>query len=137
VNKLTAIKDIEGIGDSQAAKLANAGIKTVEALLEGAASSSERKTLSTKTGISESNLLEWVNRADLYRIKGIGSEFSDLLEAAGVDSVPELAQRNPESLLKMLEETNAKKKLVRVLPGLEKVEDFISQAKSLKKVVTH
>lgn len=137
MNTITAIKDIEGIGESQAKKLADANIKTVEALLDAGASASGRKALSKETGISESKILEWVNRADLYRINGIGSEFSDLLEAAGVDSVPELALRNPESLHKMLEDTNTKKKIVRALPNLDKVADFIKQAKSLKKLVTH
>lgn len=134
---MTAIKDIEGIGEAHTKKLAEAEIKTVEALLDSGATASGRKKLSEKTGITEKMLLEWVNRADLYRIKGIGSEFSDLLESTGVDSVPELAQRSAENLHKALEETNAKKKLVRIVPSLERVQDFIKQAKSLKKVVTH
>lgn len=134
---MTAIKDIEGIGEAQGKKLAEAQIKTVEALLEAGASATGRKKLAEKTGISEKNILEWVNRADLFRIKGIGSEFSDLLESAGVDSVPELAQRKAENLHKALEAANAKKKLVRVVPPVTKIEDFIGQAKSLEKVVTH
>ncbi len=131
------VSDIEGIGEVQAKKLAEAGIKSVEALLEHGASASQRKALSEQTGISETMLLEWVNRADLYRIKGIGSEFSDLLEAAGVDSVPELAQRNPENLYTTLIKTNEEKQLVRTMPTVSQVEDFIAQAKLLDKVVTH
>lgn len=134
---MTTITDIEGIGSAQATKLSNAGVKTVEGLLEMAGSSKGRKELSNETGISEKQLLEWVNRADLFRIKGIGSEFSDLLEAAGVDSVPELAQRKPENLFTALEELNAKKKIVRQLPSVEKITDFVNQAKKLPKAVTH
>lgn len=131
------ISDIEGIGEAQALKLSDAGISSVEELLEAGGSANGRKNLAEKTGISESLLLEWVNRADLYRIKGIGSEFSDLLEAAGVDSVPELAQRNAENLYKALGELNEEKNLVRSLPSVSQIEDFIEQAKSLDKVVTH
>lgn len=131
------ISDIEGIGEAQAKKLADAGVKSVEGLLEHGASASQRKSLSAQTGISETMILEWVNRADLYRIKGIGSEFSDLLEATGVDSVPELAQRNAENLYKALLDLNDKKNLVRTMPTLNQVEDFITQAKSMDKVVTH
>ncbi|MDQ3099070.1 MAG: DUF4332 domain-containing protein [bacterium] len=131
------ISDIEGVGEAQAAKLAAAGIKTVEALLENAKSAAERSNLAEKTGISEKTILEWVNRADLYRIKGVGSEISDLLEAAGVDSVPELANRNAENLYKTLEEVNTQKKLVRSIPTLSEVTAFINQAKDLDKMVTH
>ena len=134
---MAAIADIEGIGAVQAKKLVAAGVKTVEGLLETAASPAGRKKLADETKISEKLLLEWVNHADLYRIKGIGSEFSDLLEAAGVDSVPELAHRKAENLHETLVEVNTKKKLVRVVPSAEKVQDFIDQAKKLKKVVTH
>ncbi len=131
------ISDIEGIGPAQAAKLAEAGVRTVESLLENAGSAAGRSKLAEQTGISEKNILEWVNRADLYRIKGVGSEISDLLEAAGVDSVPELANRNPANLLQTLEELNNQKKIVRSVPNLNELTDFITQAKSLDKVVTH
>ncbi len=134
---MTAIKDIEGIGAAQEKKLVAEGVKTVEGLLDAAGSAAGRKKLAVATGINEKLLLEWVNHADLYRIKGVGSEFSDLLEAAGVDSVPELSHRKAENLHEALVEVNAKKKLVRVLPSVEKVQDFIDQAKKLKKVVTH
>lgn len=131
------ISDLEGVGEVQAAKLGEAGIKTVEGLLENAKSASGRSNLAEKTGISEKTILEWVNRADLYRIKGIGSEISDLLEAAGVDSVLELANRNPENLVKALEDLNTQKKLVRSIPTISEITGFINQAKSLDKVVTH
>lgn len=134
---MTAIAQIEGIGEAQAAKLKAAGVSSVEALLEAGASPKGREELAAKTGLSEKNLLEWVNHADLFRINGIGSEFADLLEAAGVDSVPELAQRNPENLYAKLEELNGQKNLVRALPALSRVITFIEEAKTLPKVVTH
>ncbi|MGC8857153.1 MAG: DUF4332 domain-containing protein, partial [Anaerolineae bacterium] len=87
---MASIMDIEGIGEKYAEKLRAAGIRTTEALLQKAATAKGRKEMAAQTGIEESKLLEWVNRADLYRIRGIGSEYSDLLEAAGVDTVPEL-----------------------------------------------
>ncbi len=134
---MAKILDIEGIGPVFAEKLGAAGVKTTEALLEKGGSAKGRKELAAKTGISEDKLLEWVNRADLFRIKGIGSEYSDLLEAAGVDSVPELANRKPENLVEKLTAVNAEKKLVRKLPALSLVTSWVDQAKKLPKVVTH
>src|SRR5512137_1082517 len=89
---------VEGIGETYAQKLLAAGIATVQALLEQGASPQGRKGICEKTGIAENLILEWVNRVDLFRIKGVGEEYSDLLEVAGVDTVPELAQRNAENL---------------------------------------
>ena len=97
----------------------------------------ERKELEEKTGISGTLILEWVNRADLYRIKGVGEEYSDLLEAAGVDTVPELAQRNPDNLYEALVALNAEKKLVRHMPGRAQVASWIAQAKELPRVMTY
>ncbi len=134
---IASIIDIEGIGEKQAEILRDAGVQTVEGLLEAAGSASGRKVLSSQTGLSEVKLLKWVSCADLYRISGIGSEFSDLLKVAGVDSVPELSQRNPENLHQALEELNTAKHIVRQLPSVEKLTDFINQAKKLPKVVTH
>lgn len=134
---MAKILDIEGIGPVFAEKLGAAGVKTTEALLEKGGSAKGRKELAARTGISEDKLLEWVNRADLFRIKGIGSEYSDLLEAAGVDSVPELANRKPENLVEKLTAVNAEKKLVRKLPALSLVTSWVDQAKKLPKVVTH
>jgi predicted flap endonuclease-1-like 5' DNA nuclease len=131
------IRDIEGIGDAYAEKFEAAGVKTVEGLLEAGASKNGREELAEKTGISEKLVLEWVNRADLARVKGIGSEYADLLEASGVDSVPELAQRNAANLTAKMEEVNAEKNLVRRVPSEKEVEDWVSQAKDLPKVVTH
>jgi len=129
------IQDIEGIGPTYAEKLASIGITTVEALLEQAGTPEGRKSIAERLGISPKRILEWVNHADLYRIKGVGSEYADLLEAAGVDTVMELARRNPESLYAKLVEVNQAKNLVRRVPSLDQVRDWIEQAKALPRKV--
>jgi predicted flap endonuclease-1-like 5' DNA nuclease len=134
---MTGLEKIEGIGEVYGNKLGEAGIHSIEALLEAGKSKKGRQELADKTGISEKLILEWVNLADLYRIKGIGEEYSDLLEEAGVDSVPELAQRNPENLHSKLVEINNAKSLVRQLPSPDTVKDWIEQAKDLDRIVTH
>ena len=134
---MARIIDIEGIGPAYAEKLSKYGIRTTEALLEQGGSAKGRKDIAEKTGIKDGLILEWVNRADLFRIKGIGSEYSDLLEAGGVDSVPELANRKPENLLEKLAEVNLAKKLVRKMPTLKQVISWVEQAKALPKLVTH
>lgn len=134
---MAKISDIEGIGPKYAELLAKEGIKTVEGLLKVAAKSKDRKKLSEGLQISDKLILEWVNLADLFRIKGIGEEYSDLLEEAGVDTVPELAQRKPENLLQKLVEINEEKKLVRRLPVLSQVEDWVKQAKDLPRIVEY
>lgn len=134
---MAKLSEIEGIGEAFAAKLEAAGVASIEKLLETGATKQGRETLSEKCGVSETLLLEWVNRADLARIKGIGSEFADLLEAAGVDSVPELAQRNAENLAAKLAEVNDAKKLTRRLPTSDQVADWVAQAKTLPRVVSH
>jgi predicted flap endonuclease-1-like 5' DNA nuclease len=131
------ILSIEGIGPVYAEKLIAAGIKTVEALLEKGASPKGRETLAEATGISEKLILEWVNLADLMRIKGVGEEYSDLLEEAGVDTVKELKRRNPENLFKALTEINQEKKLVRRVPTLKEVQKWIAEAGELPAVVTY
>ena len=95
------------------------------------------RELAEKTGISDKLLLEWVNHADLFRIKGVGEEYADLLEEAGVDTIPELAQRNPANLYEALEKANAQKKLVRQLPTRAQVESWVEQAKALPRVVSY
>jgi predicted flap endonuclease-1-like 5' DNA nuclease len=134
---MTKIIDIEGIGSKYADVLAKNGIKTVESLLKRGAKAKDRKKLAEETKISEKLILEWVNHADLYRIKGIGEEYSDLLEEAGVDTVPELALRNAENLMLKLADINEKKKLVRRLPVLSQVESWIKQAKDLPRVIEY
>jgi predicted flap endonuclease-1-like 5' DNA nuclease len=128
---------IEGIGDVFKGKLAEAGVTTVEGLLEKGASKSGRKAIAEASGISESKILDWVNMADLFRINGVASQFAELLKAAGVDTVKELRTRNPENLHAALTKTQEEKGLTRVVPPLSKVEDFIAQAKALDPVITH
>lgn len=134
---MASIIYVEGIGEKYAKKLQKVGIATTEALLKAGATRKGRLVLAEKTGISKSLILEWVNHADLYRIKGVGEEYADLLEEAGVDTVPELAQRKGANLYKKMEEVNAAKKLVRRLPTLAQVEDWVAQAKKLPRVITH
>lgn len=134
---MSKLETIEGIGPSVSAKLEEAGIGSCEALLEQGATAKARAELAAKTGLSEKQLLRFVNHADLMRIKGVGGEFAELLEAAGVDSVPELAQRNAASLAGKLAETNEARKLTRVVPSESQVAGWIDQAKGLSKVVQH
>ncbi len=129
------ISEIEGIGPANSKKLEAADIKTVEGLLKAGAKPTGRKQLETDTGISGKLILRWVNMADLFRIKGVGEEYSDLLEAAGVDTVVELATRNAENLTKKMEEVNAEKNLVRALPKLGAVENWVAEAKTLDRGV--
>ena len=131
------IQDIEGIGPEYRKKLVEAGVKTTDDLLKVGATAKNREELGKKTGIANKQILEWVNLADLYRIKGVGSEYSDLLEEASVDTVVELAKRVPENLHAKMLEVNEKKKLVRRPPPLSSVKDWVEQAKKLPKVVEY
>jgi uncharacterized membrane protein/predicted flap endonuclease-1-like 5' DNA nuclease len=131
------LKYIEGIGDVYRQKLRQVGITNVDELLEKGSTVQGRKEIVNKTSISENLLLRWVNMADLYRIKGIGQEYAELLEAAGVDTVPELAQRVPANLLEKMVAANAQKKMVRRLPDLTQVENWVSQAKSLPRKISY
>lgn len=134
---MTAIKDIEGIGDAYMKKLNSIGIKTVESLLNKGASKKGRDEISREAGIDEQRILAWVNRADLYRVKGIGSEYSDLLEAAGVDTVVELSKRRPDNLTEKMVEVNIEKRLVRRVPTQQMVEGWITEAKTLPRIVNY
>jgi predicted flap endonuclease-1-like 5' DNA nuclease len=134
---MAKLSKVEGIGEFYAQKLQAAGIATTQALLEKGASPQGRTEIAEKTGISEKLILEWVNHVDLFRIKGVGEEYSDLLEEAGVDTIPELAQRNPEHLHQKLVAVNQEKKLVRQLPTRSQVSDWIEQAKRLPRVITY
>jgi predicted flap endonuclease-1-like 5' DNA nuclease len=131
------VEDIEGIGPTYAKKLVEAGIKTTDDLLEAGGTSKGREELAEKTGISSKLILEWVNLSDLFRIKGIGEEYSDLLEEAGVDTVVELSRRNPENLHAKILEVNEEKKLVRRPPNLNAVKDWVEQAKKLPRKVEY
>lgn len=134
---MTDVSAIEGVGAASAQKLKAADVSTVETLLTQGATPKGRQDLAAKTGISSTQILEWVNRADLFRVKGVGEEMSDLLEAAGVDSVPELARRNAASLHQRMAEVNEQKKLTRRLPTEAQVGAWIEEAKQLPRVVTH
>jgi len=134
---MAKIVDVEGIGSKYAGKLQKAGVSTADALLKAGMTPKGRKELAEKTGIGDALILQWVNHVDLYRIKGIGSEYSDLLEAAGVDTVPELAQRKAANLTQKMVAINKEKKLVRKLPVEKQVSDWIEQAKKLPRVITY
>jgi predicted flap endonuclease-1-like 5' DNA nuclease len=131
------ISDIEGIGPAYANKLAKAGVRSVEGLLKEGASAKGRKEIAEASKVDQTLILAWVNRADLYRIKGVGAQYSDLLEKAGVDTVVELSKRVAGNLYKKMVEVNQAKNLVNGMPGLKQVEDWINQAKKLPRVVTY
>ena len=133
---MTSIIDVEGIGPKYKRVLKEkVGISTTEALLKAAATPQQRKELAAETGISPKLILEWANLADLFRVQGVGEEYSDLLEEAGVDTVVELAKRKPENLYAAIVEVNDRKKLVRRLPGLEQVKHWVAQAKKLPRTL--
>jgi predicted flap endonuclease-1-like 5' DNA nuclease len=134
---MTALNKIEGIGKAYAEKLNQAGIRSIEALLEAGGSSKGRKDLVEKTGITDNLILNWVNRSDLFRVPRIGEQYSDLLEKAGVDTVVELSKRNPENLLAKMIEVNKEKNLVNRLPSLKMIESWIKAAKELPRKVQY
>lgn len=136
-DQMTALSKIEGIGDAYAEKLQSVDVTSIEVLLEKGASAKGRKALAEITGISDALILKWVNRADLFRVKGLGEQYTDLLEKAGVDTVPELAQRKAENLFKKLEEVNVQKNLVKKLPTIDQVAGWIDFAGSLPRVVEY
>ena len=131
------IEEIEGIGETYGAKLRTAGVATTAQLLKAAGDAKGRRSLAAATSLDESRLLEWVNRADLMRIKGIGTQYSDLLEASGVDTVKELKMRVAANLATKMAEVNAAKKLTRAVPAEKMVAGWIEQAKGLAPAVSH
>ena len=131
------IIDIEGVGEVYAPKLIEAGIVTVDALLKKCAAPKGRAALAEETGISEKLILKWTNHADLFRIKGVGPQFSELLEAAGVDTVKEFRHRVAENLQPKLEEINAEFKICGRVPSVAEVQKMIDQAKELEPKVTY
>ena len=128
---------VEGIGEVYAGKLRQAGVKSTGALLDMGSTPKGRQEIAENAGISETKVLEWVNHVDLFRIKGVGSEYADLLEVAGVDTVVELAKRNPDNLFAKLASVNEEKKLVRRLPVLNQVHEWIEQAKGLPRKINY
>lgn len=134
---ITKLEKVEGIGPVYAEKLRAAGVRSTGELLKKGATPQGRKEIAQSAGISDSLVLEWVNHVDLFRIRGVGEEYADLLEEAGVDTVPELAQRNPQNLYEKLVAVNAEKNLVRRLPTQSQVEDWVAQAKKLPRVINY
>ena len=139
VSIMASLTKVEGIGKKFQRQLQKAAISTTDALLKNGATRKGRNQIAKESGISVKLILEWVNHADLFRIKGVGEEYADLLEASGVDTVVELGKRIPENLLAKMAEVNSKgkKKLVRQLPGINQVKAWVKQAKKLKRLVTH
>lgn len=134
---MATLASIEGIGEKYAEKLEQVGIRGTNQFLEKGKTPEGRKEIAKTSKISEKLILEWLNHVDLFRVKGIGPEYADLLEEAGVDTVPELATRNAKNLTEAMAEVNAKKKLVRVLPKEDKVSDWVQQAKKLPRVLMY
>jgi predicted flap endonuclease-1-like 5' DNA nuclease len=134
---MTKIIDVEGIGVTYTSKLGEMGIDTIEQLLQAGSTPKGRKSISDQTGISSKLILKWVNRADLFRVNGIGEEYADLLEVAGVDTVPELAQRNAANLHGTLVEVNEEKDLVHRVPSESQVQAWVDHAKELPRVITY
>jgi predicted flap endonuclease-1-like 5' DNA nuclease len=135
--RMASIEEIEGIGPKFARKLRKTGVRTTEGLLRRGATRKDRATLAEETGFTPEQILEWVNRADLMRVKGVGSEYSDLLENAGVDTIKELRRRNARTLVAKMTEINEKKRLVRRLPTEGMVASWIEGAKELEPLVKH
>lgn len=129
--------DIEGVGAAYAEKLIAAGINKVDELLAKCATPAGRKALAEETGISDKLILKWANHADLIRIHGVGPQFAELLEAAGVDTVKELRHRNAENLTAKMEEVNAEKNLVNRVPAVKEVAKMIEEAATLEVVLTY
>ena len=134
---MATLKSIEGIGEVYAEKLKAAGLTTAEDLLATCSTPKGRKEIADKTGIGDALVLRWVNHVDLFRVKGVGPEYAELLEAAGVDTIPELAQRKAENLFEKMLAVNAEKKKVRRPPRLEQVQDWVEQAKQLPRVINY
>jgi predicted flap endonuclease-1-like 5' DNA nuclease len=132
---MAKLEQVEGIGKKYAGQLRKAGVLSTKSLLEKGATVRGRDEIARAAGISGKLILEWVNHVDLFRIKGVGEEYSDLLEEAGVDTVVELAQRNAVNLHEAILETNAKKKLVRRPPSKKMVKDWVANAKKLPRKV--
>ncbi|OGN89068.1 MAG: ferredoxin [Chloroflexi bacterium RBG_13_48_10] len=131
------VEKIEGIGPVYAQKLLAVGVKTTQDLLDQGKSRKGRENLVENTGISATLVLKWVNMADMMRIRGVGEEYSELLEKAGVDTVKELRNRNPKNLHEALVQANEAHKLVRRLPTLSEVEGWIKAAKEAETTMTY
>lgn len=131
------IIDIEGIGDVYAKKLNAAGMKTTDDLLTNCKTRTGRRKMAETTGISEKLILKWTNHADLFRIKGVAGQFSELLEAAGVDTIKEFRHRVPANLHAKMEAVNAEKNLVNRVPSVKEIEKMVEQAKGMEPMVEY
>lgn len=134
---MATLTDIEGVGESYAAKLKEAGITSIENFLKTCCDKKGRTKIAEATGISDKIILTWANQVDLARVKGVSTQYGDLLQKSGVDTVPELAQRNAENLTVKMTEVNEEKNLVRKLPTASQVTGWVDQAKELPRVITH
>lgn len=134
---MAKLTEIESVGNTYSKKLKAAGISSLNMLLKTGSNKKGRMEIAKKSGINEKQILEWVNRADLSRIKGVSTHYSDLLEHIGVDSIPELAQRNPDKLYLIMTKVNKEKQIVRNLPSITQVKNWVQQASTLPRVVTH
>lgn len=134
---MAKLEYVEGIGKTYAGKLRKAGIRSTNSLLKLGGKPAGRKQIAKDTGISAKLVLEWVNHVDLFRVNGIGEEFADLLEEAGVDTVVELGKRKAKNLHEAILKTNDKKNLVRRVPGLDQLEEWIKQAKKLPRAISY
>lgn len=132
---MSKLTDIKGLDDTSAEKLKTANATTQESFLEVCGDKKGRKEVAGATGIDEKDILSWLNRADLARVKGISTQYADLLECAGVDTVPELAQRNSTNLCAKMVELNAEQNLVEKTPTESQVEDWVTQAKALPRAI--
>lgn len=132
---MAKLSDIEGIGAAYAEKLKGCGVGTQKQLLVKGGTAAGRKALIKASGVSDKLIMKWINRADLARIKGVGGQYADLLECAGVDTVPELAQRNTANLHKKMSDVNEQKKLVRSLPSESQVAAWVTQAKKTDRAI--
>lgn len=131
------LEKVEGIGEVYGKKLRDAGVNNTDMLLEAGSTRKGRDELAVKTEIASKLILEWVNHVDLFRVKGVGEEYADLLEASGVDTVPELAQRRADNLHKKMAEVNGEKKLVRQLPSEKQVQEWIDLARDLPRKIQY
>lgn len=134
---MAKLEEVEGIGPKYADQLRDAGVGSTKSLLKMGGTSQGREEIAQKAGVSKKLVLEWVNHVDLFRIKGVGEEYADLLEEAGVDTVVELAQRNPNNLFKTIIETNDRKRLVRRPPSEDMVVGWVEQAKNLPRKISY
>jgi len=134
---MAKLTDIEGIGESYLVKLKEAGVTSIANFLETCCDKKGRAKIAEATGISEKVILTWANQADLSRVKGVSTQYAELLKRAGVDTVPELAQRNADNLAVKMTEVNEEKSLVRKLPTASQVADWVGQAIELPRVITH